>query len=163
MNCLKPEQRIQIVKIYFDKNKSLRKVPRVFFGVGNDFSRFISSFLRDRSIRVVVDGVSSDEHRLNAGVPQGSVLSPSLFLIFIDDLLCRTVNPIYSFADDSSLCHSYSFDHRPSLQEIDDKRRFMDETLSQDLLGISEWGRIVVSQAIHRSNRVVDFYERYGY
>ena len=41
----------------------------IAFGVGNDFSRFISSFLRDRSIRVVVDGVSSDEHRLNAGLP----------------------------------------------------------------------------------------------
>ena len=89
------------------------------FGVGNNFTRFISSFLRDRTIRVVVDGVSSDEHRLTAGVPQGSVLSPSLFLIFIDDLLGRTVDPIYSFADDSTLCHSYSFDHRPSLQEIE--------------------------------------------
>ena len=114
----------------------------IAFGVGNDFPRFISSFLRDRSIRVVVDGFSSDEHRLTAGVPQGSVLSPSLFLIFIDDLLGQTSNPIYSFADDSNLCHSYSLDHRPSLQEIEDRRREMDETVGQDLLAISEWGRV---------------------
>ena len=49
----------------------------IAFGVGDDFSRFISSFLSDRTIRVVIDGVSSDEFQLKAGVPQGSVLSPS--------------------------------------------------------------------------------------
>lgn len=111
------------------------------FGVGDTFTRFISSFLRDRSIRVVIDGVSSKEEKLMAGVPQGSVLSPSLFLIFINDLLDRTENPIYSFADDSTLCHSYSFDHRPSLQEIEGKRQVMHESLNRDLAAIVEWGR----------------------
>lgn len=111
------------------------------FGLGRNFSRFISSFLRDRSIRVVIDGVSSNEYSINAGVPQGSVLSPSLFLIFINDLLDRTTNPIYSFADDSNLCHSYSFDRRPNLSVVQGKRREMNVMLNHDLHLISEWGR----------------------
>ena len=96
--------------------------------MGSNFSRFVSSFLRDRSIRVVIDGVSSDEYMINAGVPQGSVLSPSLFLIFINDLLVQTMNPIYSFADDSNLVHSYSFDRRPNLPEVQGKRQRMNDS-----------------------------------
>ena len=76
------------------------------YGVGNRFVCWLTSFLQNRSIRVVIDGYSSNFKSINAGVPQGSVLSPTLFLIFINDLLSLTANPIYSFADDSSLCHS---------------------------------------------------------
>ena len=36
---------------------------------------------------MIIDGVFSDEFRINSGVPQGSVLSPTLFLIFLNDLL----------------------------------------------------------------------------
>ena len=63
-------------------------------GVDSCFNKWISSFLHRRSIRVVIDGISSDIYTLDAGVPQGSVLSPSLFLIFINDLLSLTDCPI---------------------------------------------------------------------
>ena len=64
------------------------------FGVRSPFSRFISSFLKYRTIRGVIDGVFSDEFSISSGVQQGSVLSPTLFLIFLDDLLPITSNPI---------------------------------------------------------------------
>jgi hypothetical protein len=83
----------------------------------------------------VIDGVASNEHAIDAGVPQGSVLSPTLFLVFINDLLSLTENPIYSFADDSSICHSYSFKKRPNSLEIERMRLNMN-----DLKKISEWG-----------------------
>lgn len=75
----------------------------------------MSSFLDNRWISVAIDGYSSSEFSLNAIVPQDSVLSPSLCLVFINGTLCVTENPTYSLADGSTLCSSYSFYSRPSM------------------------------------------------
>ena len=112
------------------------------YGVGNNFIRWLSDFLRNRSICVVIDGIASDILPVNAGVPQGSVLSPTLFLLFIDDLLSITTTGIYSFADDSSLCHSYGFRSRPDLTQVEIFRKNMVDTLNDDPARIVEWGRV---------------------
>ena len=70
----------------------------------------ISSFLSSRQFQVVLDGKSSQEYSVNAGVPQGSFLGPTLFLLYINglpDVMCD--NAIY--ADDTTL---YSKCDQPS-------------------------------------------------
>ena len=71
----------------FDRGHTALLSKLQAFGLGNHFIGWISNFLQHRSIRVVIDGISSEKYALNAGVLQGSVLSPTLFLIFINDLL----------------------------------------------------------------------------
>ena len=87
---------------------------------------------------MVIDGVSSDNYTIDAGVPQGSVLLPMLFLIFNNDLLPLIGNPIYSFADDSTLYHTYSFGSHPSSHVVGSKRELMNRQLKVKIL---EWGQ----------------------
>ena len=54
-------------------------------------------------IRVVLDGKSSQEYPFNAGVSQGSILGPTLFLLYINDLPDDVICNIAIYADDSTL------------------------------------------------------------
>ncbi len=72
------------------------------FGFYPSLCSFISRFLPVRSILAVVDGHCSFPKPINSSVPQGSVLSPTLFLLFISDLLSITNVLIHSYADDST-------------------------------------------------------------
>ena len=63
----------------------------------------VSSFLSIRCLRVVLDGKSSQEYPVNAGVPQGSILGPTLFLLYINDLPDDVICIIAIYADDTTL------------------------------------------------------------
>ena len=64
---------------------------------------FISSFLSNRQLQVVLDGKNSQEYPDNAGVPQDSILGPTLFLLYLNDLPDDVVYNIAIYADDSTL------------------------------------------------------------
>ncbi len=85
----------------------------------------------------VVDGHCSSLKSINSGVPQGSVLSPTLFLLFINDPLAVNNCPIHSYADGSTLHFSTSFDRRPTLQDLQDSRLEAAERLTSDRALIS--------------------------
>ena len=72
-------------------------------GISGDLYKWINDYLSDRQIRAVVNGHSSKWFTTNAGVPQGSILGPLLFLIFINDITENIESDIHLFADDTSL------------------------------------------------------------
>ena len=63
----------------------------------------ISSFLSNRRLRVVLDRKSSQEYPVNAGVPQGSILGPALFLLYLNDLPDDVICNVAIYADDTTL------------------------------------------------------------
>ena len=73
------------------------------YGVSGQIFGLISSFLSNRRLQVVLDRKSSQEYPVNAGVPQGSILGPTLFLLYINDLPDDVICNIAIFADDTTL------------------------------------------------------------
>ena len=61
------------------------------------------SFLSNRQLRVVVVGKTSQEYPVIAGVPQGSILAPTLFLLYINNLSDDVICDIAVYADDTTL------------------------------------------------------------
>ena len=73
------------------------------YGISGQIFGLISSFLRNRQLRVVLDGKSSQEYPVNAGVPQGSILGATIFLLCINDLPEDVTCNIAIYADDTTL------------------------------------------------------------
>ena len=63
----------------------------------------LKNYLHNREQRVVLNGQTSEWKRIYSGVPQGSVLDPLLFLIYISDLTDGLTSMCKIFADDTSL------------------------------------------------------------
>ena len=76
------------------------------YGISGQIFGLTSSFLSNRQLRVVLDGRSSQEYPVNAGVPQGSILGPTLFLLYINDLPDDVICDIAMYADDTALYSS---------------------------------------------------------
>ena len=72
-------------------------------GVEGSLLSLSRSYLRERKERVILNGLHSNWMGLEAGVPQGSVLGPLLFLVYINDLTDGISSNMKLFADDSSL------------------------------------------------------------
>ena len=67
------------------------------------YSDLFLLFLSNRRLRVVLDGKSSQEYPVNAGVAQGSILGPTLFLLYINGLPDDVICDIAIYADDTTL------------------------------------------------------------
>ena len=96
--------------IYFDFKKAFDRVPHKrlilklkMLGIGGKLLGVIENFLTNRTFRVCVEGNLSDFMKVLSGIPQGSVLGPLLFLIYINDLPENLKTFVKLFADDLKL------------------------------------------------------------
>ena len=96
-------------------------------GISGNLLETLTDFLKDRKQRVVWNGQNFSRKNIEAGVPQGSILGPLLFLIYINDLPDNLSTNVKLFADDTSL---FSVVHDIATSSCD---------LNYDLNRVREW------------------------
>ena len=121
--------------VYLDFAKAFDKVPHrrllsklEAHGIKGNVLEWIDSWLSDRRQRVCVEGELSDWARVKSGVPQGSVLGPLLFLIYINDIDEDILSKFAKFADDSKVARV--------VNNTDDA-----ELLREDLEKLNKWSK----------------------
>ena len=119
--------------VYLDFSKAFDTVPHrrllkklQAYGIDGDILQWIQAFLQGRTQEVMVNGQRSKADNVISGVPQGTVLGPILFVIYINDLLdCINSNGLM-FVDDTKIFRAVS-----SYDEADQ--------LQADIANLGEW------------------------
>ena len=105
--------------------------------ISGQMLKWFVSYLKNRKQSVALPGAESGWNYIHAGVPQGSILSPILFLIYINDSDNEIGSNIRLFADDTSLFIIVENSNQAA------------EILNSDLLKISRWANLWLSQIQH--------------
>ena len=119
--------------IYLDYQKAFDTVPHQrllskmkSYNISSNIIEWTKHYLSNRTQYVELNGVKSESRNVVSGIPQGSVLGPLLFLIYINDLPDNVKSTIYMYADDTKV-----------YREIDSDTDV--QTLQEDLRIMSEW------------------------
>ena len=114
----------------FDKVAHYRLLHKLDnYGISGKANRWIADFLSGKSQQVVVEGCASGKVPVTSGVPQGSVLGPMLFLVYINEIVDKTSSAVRLFADDTII-------YRPITTSNDQT------TLQKDLNVLDHWSRV---------------------
>ena len=99
--------------VYLDFSKAFNKVSHrklisklSSLGLGGNLLNWIKNWLIHRKQRVILNGFKSDWLNVSSGVPQGSVLGPLLFVLYVNDLEMGLGSRVWKFADDTKLVRS---------------------------------------------------------
>ena len=120
--------------LYLDFSKAFDKVCHATllkklesYNIGGKLLKWLESFLSDRYQRVIVQGINSESEKVKSGVPQGTVLGPILFILYINNITEVIRNAaVMIFADDSKLIMD--------IEEEEDRIKLLD-----DLKAVITW------------------------
>ncbi len=120
--------------VYLDLKKAFDKVPhnrlmwkvRRFGGVSGNLAEWMENYLRGREMRTIVRGMKSEWKMVSSGVPQGSVLGPIMFLLYVNDMPIGINSYMNMFADDAKIMRK--------VKNLEDCNK-----LQEDLYKIYEW------------------------
>ena len=130
------DNQLQTDLILLDFSRAFDTVPHKrllaklhHYRIDHQVCAWIQSWLTQRTQSVVVDGVSSPPVRVLSGVPQGTVLGPLMFLLYINDIATGISSPLRLFADDCLLYRT--------IKSIEDSI-----ILQKDLELLSQWATV---------------------
>jgi hypothetical protein len=130
------DEGVPIDTAYLDFSKAFDSVPHERLlrkveahGIRGETLQWLRNFLSGRKQRVQVNGKMSDWNPVTSGIPQGSVLGPTLFVIFINDLPLAVSGHTKIFADDTKLYHQVN-----SVQGV--------TSMQEDLDSLINWSNI---------------------
>ena len=119
--------------VYMDYQKAFDTVPHKrlisklkSYNLGEEMISWIQNYLSGRKQQVSINGANSNWHTVSSGIPQGSVIGPILFVIYINDLPDLVKSNVYLFADDTKLFNI--------IKDQTDR-----DTLQNDLQKLTKW------------------------
>ena len=141
----------QVDVIYLDLQKAFDKVPHArllsklkSYGIGGKLLQWIENFLSNRRQCVHLRGSKSDWINIISGVPQGSVLGPFLFIVYVNDMPNVVSSDLYMFVDDTKL-------YRTITSESDCN------ILQQNLNNVIDWGNMWLTNFNLHKSKVLSF------
>ena len=152
----------EILAVFLDLSKAfdkvwhkglLYKLKRI--GITGKLLDWIESYLSNRKQCVVINGTKSEILQLNAGVPQGSVLGPLLFLIYINDLCDGLSSEVFLFADDSSIFHNVNNDITACTNKMNKDLEIINKWAHKWLLSINAIKTIFILFSTKRPHQTI--------
>ena len=115
-----------------------------YYGLDESAITWFQSYLCNRFQYVEIDGIKSEPRRVNTGVPQGSILGPLLFIIYMNDINhASNIFQSILYADDTSLNSTMSIfsngSHEPLSPKINAEINLIFEWLSANKLSLNVW------------------------
>ena len=110
ISCQALDEEKEVGAVFCDISKAFDRVRHrgliaklKHYGTNGPLLVWFESYLTNRRQREVLPNGNSDQKEIKAGVPQGSILGPLLFIIYINDIVKENQSLIRLFADDTSL------------------------------------------------------------